>query len=81
MRAHHLPLRPDYIDFGIETAIFALAVMIIVIAIIVVKAFVFLIALIIAIIAFNGIEKRSDRVYSLAFTRTTRSWMKRRKRY
>ena len=45
------------------------------------KIFVFLVALIVAITAFNGIEKRADWVYYLSLTRATRSWMIRKKRY
>jgi len=45
------------------------------------KAFVFIIALILAIIAFIGIEKEADWVFYLALTRLTRNWMKRKKRY
>ena len=35
----------------------------------------------IAIVTFNGIEKKADWVYYLALTRITRNWMKRKKRY
>jgi hypothetical protein len=45
------------------------------------KTFVFLIALILAIIAFIGIDKKSNWVYYLALTSLTRNWMKRKRRY
>jgi hypothetical protein len=45
------------------------------------KIIVFSIALIIALFAFNGIEKRSNWVFYLALTSVTRRWMKRKKRY
>ena len=45
------------------------------------KILVFLIALILAIVSFIGIDKKSDWVYYLALKQTTRNWMKRKKRY
>jgi hypothetical protein len=45
------------------------------------KTFVFLIALILAIIAFIGIDKKANWVYYLALTSLTRNWMKRKRRY
>ena len=45
------------------------------------KTLVLLIALILAVIAFRGIDTRADWVFYLTFTRATRRWMKRKKRY
>ena len=44
------------------------------------KALVMVIALAVAIVAAIGIEKDAGWVYYLAFTQTTRNWMKRQKR-
>jgi hypothetical protein len=45
------------------------------------KAVVFCLALIVALIAVLGIEKRADWVYYLALTQWTKNWMKRKRRY
>ena len=45
------------------------------------KSLVLFIACIVALFAFIGIDKEADWVFYLAFTRTTRDWMKRKKRY
>ena len=45
------------------------------------KALVLLAGIAVAIVAFTGIEKEADWIFYLAFTRTTRNWMKRKKRY
>jgi len=45
------------------------------------KSLVLLLATTVAIAAVIGIEKEADWVYYLAFTRVTRNWMKRKKRY
>jgi hypothetical protein len=45
------------------------------------KTLVFFAALMLALIAFRGIEKEAPWVYYLALTRLTRRWMKRKKRY
>ena len=45
------------------------------------KGLVLLLGATVAIISFIGIEKEADWVYYLAFTRVTRNWMKRKKRY
>jgi NAD-dependent oxidoreductase involved in siderophore biosynthesis len=45
------------------------------------KSLVLLFATTVAIASFIGIEKEADWVYYLAFTRVTRNWMKRKKRY
>jgi hypothetical protein len=45
------------------------------------KVIVLLISLAVALVAATGIDKKSDWVYYLAFTRKTRDWMKRKKRY
>jgi hypothetical protein len=45
------------------------------------KSLVLLLAVIVATFAYIGIEKEADWVYYLAFTRATRNWMKRKKRY
>jgi len=44
------------------------------------KALVIIVALIAAVVASVGIEKNAGWVYCLAFTHTTRNWMKRKKR-
>ena len=45
------------------------------------KSLVLLLATTVAIASVIGIEKEADWVYYLAFTRVTRNWMKRKKRY
>jgi hypothetical protein len=45
------------------------------------KSLVLLLATTAAIVSVIGIEKEADWVYYLAFTRVTRNWMKRKKRY
>ena len=45
------------------------------------KSLVLLLATTVAIVSVIGIEKEADWVYYLAFTRVTRDWMKRKKRY
>jgi len=45
------------------------------------KCLIFLIALMLAIIAFVGIDKKADWVYYLALTPLTRNWMKQKRRY
>ena len=45
------------------------------------KCLVFLIALMLAIIAFIGIDKKANWVYYLALTPFTRNWMKQKRRY
>lgn len=44
------------------------------------KCVIFLIALMLAIIAFIGIDKKADWVYYLALTPLTRNWMKQKRR-
>jgi len=44
------------------------------------KSMVLLVALILAVVAATGIEKRAEWVYLLAFTAATRRWMKRKRR-
>ncbi len=45
------------------------------------KSLVLLAGISVAIVAVIGIEKDADWVFYLAFTRVTRNWMKRKKRY
>ena len=45
------------------------------------KSLVLLAGMTVAIVAVIGIEKDADWVFYLAFTRVTRNWMKRKKRY
>jgi hypothetical protein len=45
------------------------------------KVIVLLISLAAALVAVTAIDRESDWVYRLAFTRRTRDWMKRQKRY
>jgi hypothetical protein len=45
------------------------------------KSLVLLLATTVAIVSVISIEKEADWVYYLAFTRVTRNWMKRKKRY
>jgi len=48
---------------------------------IIIKSFVFLFTLVLAIITFAGIDRKADWVYYLALTKLTRNWMKRKRRY
>lgn len=45
------------------------------------KSFVLLLAIIVAVIAYKGIDRKANWVYYLALTKWTREWMKRKKRY
>ena len=45
------------------------------------KGLVLLLALVISVVAYRGIDNRSAWVYYLALTRVTRAWMRRRRRY
>ena len=45
------------------------------------KSLVLFVAFIVALVAFIGIDKEASWILYLAFTRTTRNWMKRKKRY
>ena len=45
------------------------------------KAIVFMVAFLLAVVTFKGIDKRSNWVYYLALTPITRRWIKRKRRY
>lgn len=45
------------------------------------KTLVLLVGITVAVVAVIGIEKEADWIFFLAFTRATRNWMKRKKRY